>query len=207
MTHLIYPSIHIYIYAWTTWQKKLYCYCDLNQQTITCAAPFVPREASAGVNDLTASSCVLQVWVFAKWTEPGFPSGSLPSLSSCSPFPGSSGWRTPSSPIRPWARPEAPEPLRAHGHSGTLGLSASHEWILVVLQLLYRRAAAAGKIIITSSLQTTETRKKSWITCSCLFLFPWCVPSFIFYICLSFRRLLDFGSTYNVSQDFIHHKC
>lgn len=175
--------------------------------SITC----VPREASAGVNDLTASSCVLQVWVFAEWTEPGFPSGSLPSLSSCSPFPGSSGWRTPSSPIRPWARPEAPEPLRAHGHSGTLGLSASHEWILVVLQLLYRRAAAAGKIIITSSLQTTETGKKSLCfnqspahACSSSPAgFP--VTPLIFYICLSFSLLLDFESSY-VCQGCFHLK-
>ncbi len=116
----------------------------------------------------------------------------------------------PSSPIGPLKReprPEEPEPLRAHGHSGTLGLSASHEWILVVLQLLYRRAAAAGKIIITSRNQEELTLFSS-ITCSCLFLFPCWVPSYplIFYICLSFSLLLDLESTYNVSQGCFHHK-
>lgn len=133
---------------------------------------------------------------------------SLPALRSLDPQ--AEEHHRPRSDLEP--RPEAPEPLRAHGHSGTLGLSASHEWILVVLQLLYRRAAAAGKIIITSSLQTTETGKKSLSfnqspahACSSSPAgFP--VTPLIFYICLSFSLLLDFESSY-VCQGCFHLKC
>ncbi len=90
-------------------------------------------------------------------------------------------------------------PLRAHGHSGTLGLSASHEWILVVLQLLYRRAATAGKIIIMLSSSTC-----SWLMACSPAVFP--ATPFIFYTCLSFSLLLDFESTYNVSLGCFHYK-
>lgn len=149
-----------------------------------------------GVNDL-ADACVPQVWVFARLCGSSAPLSQILNNSSITPDWTSEAWD-------PVQHPRAPP---AHGHSGTLAPSASHEWILVVLQLLYRRAAAAGKRNRHRLQPPKHTIQEqiflfSVITCSSQFLFPCRVQlpvlSLFYYPSSALIMLVKVSSTINI---------